>query len=758
MRLFNFKKSPIENPKEVAWADTSLIYTSSDFRRYNPDDLIGRKGYGIYKRMMRDEQVKAVVKFKRDAISSRGFTFQVKEEISPEDAERRIALFQQIVSDLEGSFLDCINGILSAMYNGFSMSEIVSKQIEFEGRTWVGLKKLKLRPFDSFVFSSDVHGNIVSVSQELTGNKTDIDLDKFVYYVVNPDIDEHYGGSELREIYRAWFSKDVAIKFRNIWLERYAGGFRSIQAKEGKTLVNGSTEHTSLTNLLNSINLMSGIILPSGYDMQTEYPQGNGSEAFKKAIDDSDMQIARGLLVPPLLGVSPQGDTGSFAQSATQLETFFWTLEADSRRLEECLNEQLFRRLGEINFADGIFPRIEFKPLSKTKAIEVVRLYAELVRDNVLTVSSEDQDYIRDVLDLPVSPDEEVEDPEVDIQPEEDDINEPEEVQSNIEDEEDTISEKKKDDGEDYEKEESVRGRGLVKVSAFKKAKSRVAFAVIEKNSDSVAEESVNSISQITSAIAGDLIAKFKEAGGVEEDITDNIRALKVDSKLKQKLNSSVTRMLREHEAIGTRHARDEIDRASGASFTIDRDRHDFIAEDFFKMSAFKITGDLSDELRSIIEQRILSGARAGRSLDEIQDDIYSALATKGLLDEQTADEQTNGRIPHPNARVRTVVKTAGFDAINNARHSFFTDPALDNFVQAFEYSAILDSRTTAICNHLDGDNAGNHSVEWYEQNSGFRPPNHFNCRSLLIPVTTADMDTFTEGPQPEQFPQEGFG
>jgi len=39
---------------------------------------------------------------------------------------------------------------------------------------------------------------------------------------------------------------------------------------------------------------------------------------------------------------------------------------------------------------------------------------------------------------------------------------------------------------------------------------------------------------------------------------------------------------------------------------------------------------------------------------------------------------------------------------------------------------------------------------------STFRPPNHFNCRSILVPVT--QRDTWTQSDQPTVQPQKGFG
>ena len=66
------------------------------------------------------------------------------------------------------------------------------------------------------------------------------------------------------------------------------------------------------------------------------------------------MQVAKALLVPNLLGVSHTGETGSFAQSQTQLEAFFWTLQADTKRLEDCITEQLIADLCARNPAWGV--------------------------------------------------------------------------------------------------------------------------------------------------------------------------------------------------------------------------------------------------------------------------------------------------------------------------------------------------------------------------------------------------------------------
>ena len=803
---------------DVAWSEPSLIYTANDFEKYNPDSLIGVKGFAIYKKMMLDEQVKAVTKFKRDAITSRDYTFELNHEmygISEEEAKRRIDLSYAILDELKGSWQDALNGVMSAMYNGFSMSEKLFKQITFNGLTYWGLDQLKLKPYDTFRFNVDVFSNINSVTQKLSGKEQTLTLEKFVHFVFNPDVDEHYGQSELRECYRAWFNKDTIIKFRNIWLERHAGGFHWAKVTEG-TLMPGSKEYTELQNVLNGIQTSTGIIVPKNIEMNGSYPSNN--VAFKEAIEDQDTAIARGLLVPNLLGVSPQGDVGSYSQSTNQLEAFFWTLEADTNRLDDTLNEQVFRQLGEANFGDGIYPRYKSKPASKSKMIELVNTWKDLVSSGAVTHNQRDELYLRELLDMPVGEADEEDDKtatrpdtalngaqvssmvnviekmatgvipkesalailiaafplsnaEATAMIESVEVKEPVDVEDknsegNTEDSNDgdTNSDSNEDDlggGDKPVIEETVVGRGLITVSAFTKAQKRVDFAVIDKTSETIIDDHTNNVAKVMDLIVADLIAKGKSGGGLDKDIEDNISELIVNSKLKRKLNKTISTMLSEGYSVGEKHANNEISRAKGEDYgrKVDYKRLKFIANDYFKVTSMKAAGALSDSAVGTIENIILNGVRYDWAWERVETEIYASFASQGMISPEQAREALGEalNVENPDAHLRTLVRTNTFDAINVGRYDYFTDPGLDDFVTGFEYSAILDGRTTQICKHLEEDNAGDHSTEWYAQNLEYRPPNHYNCRSLLIPVTAVD-DDFVEGPEPSQQPQRGFG
>jgi hypothetical protein len=392
--------STIPAGQEVAWAET-VLFRAFDDRKYNPDELMGKKGTNIYRKMMVDEQVKAVVKFKRDAITSRSWFFQFDDdvELSDEEQERRIDIYKKMINCVLGSFNDGLNYVMSGMYNGFSMTEIVIDVFEHRSTPYIGFAKLSPKPFDSFKFQVDRLGRIEQTIQELDGEEQTIDLSKFIYYVHNPEYDQHYGQSDLREAYRSWYSKDVIIKLYNSFLERLAGGLIQVSPKEGGTLKVNTPDWKAIKAMVDNIQGAAGVVLPSNMELTLHQPKS--TDQFEKAITMHDLQIAKALLVPNLLGVTHQGDTGSFAQADRQLEAFLWTLDSDANRLSDTLNEQLFDPLSILNFADGIGPKFFFEPVSDEKKMQIISTWKELVQAGAAEATDSDEGHIRELLDFP---------------------------------------------------------------------------------------------------------------------------------------------------------------------------------------------------------------------------------------------------------------------------------------------------------------------------------------------------------------------
>src|SRR5690606_9301980 len=113
------------------------------------------------------------------------------------------------------------------------------------------------------------------------------------------------------------------------------------------------------------------------------------------------------------------------------------------------------------------------------------------------------------------------------------------------------------------------------------------------------------------------------------------------------------------------------------------------------------------------------------RVRDIIADGLARGLATRKImkaLRDELADFSAN--------RIETIARTEITRAYNMGRVDLFRRNS--SFVPAYQYSAVLDSRTTDICRNLHGRiiDATREDV------TAFIPPLHFNCRGVLLPVT----------------------
>lgn len=813
---------------QVVTYETSDMWAGAAGRmpRYNPDDLIGKRGYAIYARMMVDEQVKAVVQFKRDAVLAPGWVLEFAEQskLSPEERERRCDVIREVFDRMRGSFHDALCAIASGRVFGFSLTEKVYERVKIGGQNVQGLNCLLPRPVDTFLFYPDEYGTLVKCEQRINGRTIEVDLDKFIHYVHNPQEDRFYGESDLRAAYRAWYSKDASLKLYLNYLERFAGGFASFEQTELSSLQPGTQDYAALQSVLANMRSAMGVILPKGVTLEMSNPASTSE--FREAMTTFDLQIAKALLVPNLLGVSHTGQTGAYSQSQTQLDAFFWTLAADSKRLESCINEQLIADVAGRNWADGEFPRFCFKPPSQEAVKWIVDKWTALVTAKAVKASDEDEAHVRDLLEFPPAPD-----------PEQKPADEPTNLDGDatkivteicglvssgtipadtakallahateLTEEEiaaivDPIEVKKPDpivlpDGRVVDPTNpSPPGAGAApqptadetasqpspggvdaektKKAAFSRASARVDFAVISQRANVVSEAAVPQLARLLARAVRRQLSEERLPELLDQDLAD-IGELKLDGSDVGKIKGAFKEALARAWAIGAEASRRELLKATMAQpvlaaqfkspVTTLRDQ----SANYFEANGFRMAANLTDGARSIIQQELLQAVKGGVRPEEVTASIYDRLIRKGFttLDALQLEESREAvlervealladalEVKNVPAYLNTLVRTNTFESLNEARYAEFTDPALDSFVQALEYSAIMDDRTTEICSALDGHVHATDSAVW----ETFRPPNHYNCRSLLIPITQADGWNGEESPEPTVEPQDGF-
>jgi SPP1 gp7 family putative phage head morphogenesis protein len=739
---------PMPPQGEIAFYDASQLFSSRDFPRYNPDEVVGRKGLGFYSKIARDDQVKAVMLFLKYATIGRGFTWQVTAE-----EDTRLAKTQQrfadwadaMLSDIKGTWQDKLLGIQSAHDYGYSLSEKVHAPWKYDGKTWLALRDLKLRPPQTFEFYADDYGNVTSLKQPGTG-KSDRSLPytKFLHYVNRPDVDPLHGESDLRACYRPWWTKDVTLKLWSMYLERMAGGYFVATQEEELT----PAERNKLENVAGNRQGATGMVLPKG--VKAEVFQPNDTSAYERMLSAQDKALARLLLMPNLLGFSEQGTTGSFAQSQTQLEMFFFYLDARSVRLAEVVKDGLFKELAAWNFGLDVLPNLMPNPLTASQRLEIAKQWGTLVSQNAGINDEAAEEHTRQLLGYPKRPEgaTAVSGGLGAVQP----TGQPSGGGARSDGDDKSGEEKgEEDDGDSQYSEALSNAPPWVR---------RVDYAAIGGGSAALEDRFAGDLGEVTLEIFEDLKARALQA------LRDKAPASTVPAvtKIKGKHLTAIRRVMRRGmEAAwrsGIHQARAELKAAGykeplklaelpGAAGVVPGPGMDkFKAEDFFKDMSFHGTQAMGDGMAAAVRRVLYFGLRASLTGDQLVKQL--AEATRPYV---SATDPAGAQLTTP-ARLATIARTNTFTAMNEARLNFFTDEELDGYVKGLEFSAILDSRTTDICTANDGFTAFANSGVW----ENHRPPLHFNCRSILVPITIDDEDWVPSEGFPPRSAAKGFG
>lgn len=792
-------ETPRTELDEVLVGFRSLIYDDKSFEHYDPDDLRIKKGNSVYRYMMADEQVKAVLAFKKAAIIARGYMFEIDSE-DPEQ-EKQAEFFHSVIDQMAGSFSEKLKFILSGLQNGFSISEKVYKTIEWDKKPYWGLDDIKLKPWDTFTFMVDQYGSTNALKQSMTiGAEKEVPLEKVVHWVHQPDLDRWYGESDLRAAYRAWWSKDITIKFQNIHLERHGSGLPVITREEGASA--DPTMKSKLLNILNRLTVRTGIILPRHHKLEMHMPQK--TESFENAVAQHDKSIAKALLVPNLLGLSEQGQTGSYSQSQTQFDVFLWVMEDICNSVAECLNEQVFTELSLWNFGKQSFPKFKFEPMTEAQKVELAKAWSDLVQKGAVINSDRDENYLRNLVGFPdkMPPDESGDPDDVadiflngaqvtsligliasvgkgeisrdtaielivtsfpisravaeKILPENTAIGPKAEGEiggsgsgdTNPDDPNDT--EPDEDDeagGQDPERDKPVDEFSFV-ASTGGRWMRRVNFKEISRGMDRAEADFSMQIAALMGrarlSIENQIqkIAGERSFGNIE---LKEFEAIAIPKGIVSKLKKLTRLQLKGVFDENFNRAAIELPKKINSAQIVGMDKTR--ADRFLASKSIKITDILNNDTLKAVGQVLENGIKYDKTLK----DIMIALETETSVTNLLPEVDNAGRVINIPARLENIARTNIADAVNQSRMSLFGRPEFKGFVVAYEYSAIMDQRVSDVCESLDGKI----KRDWGE----YTPPNHYQCRSILVPVTAIDEWDGNEHNIPASVkPLQGFG
>ena len=801
MNLFGSSRQKVAPPDTSEKATVRSRNVWEDYGVTLKED--GELTVSDYRDMLRrDPQVKACVQFKILARLSSGW------QIKPASTDPTDLLVAKFVTDQLEQMQGAPNGFLrramGALALGLSVHEIVLQPIESgEWAGKIGLRALKEKRAEQFRIKTDPFGNVENLRQKETGSivEKELPIEYFVVWAYDHHGD-YVGQSELRPAYGFSKKKDLLGRIWNLFLERYATPTPLGKYKPGTP----PAEQSTILSFLSTLHAKKAAVVPETWSVEMLESKRSGGD-YEAALKYCDRMIGRAVLIPSLL--MDEGQSGSYSLGKEHADSFMWVLDALG---EECAREvmdaQVIRRLVDWNFAVERYPTFEWLPYAATDFAVLAAGFVSLVNGGILAATDP---VIRERLDLPPAADGDAPDSAA-RKPSDGRSTEPptpagaSSAASAATVPPATTSAASAGGGGGAD-------RAPIKVALSAPDKPtptgggrhlrKADWRAMSSGLDAIETPAIDAVSAAMRAMRDQLLKTVKARRIVDDRDLSAVENLRLPGlgELRAGLEAAFGNALQ----MGAYHGKLEIERGlkdAGTPHKLklsdtmrtnfsegwytraslpDGRRVELSADDAwsaahpecnfalneilaawaqkvpiqkqllaaYNRQAFTIAGVYRDDILSKAQAIIGKGIRRGATYDQVASEIGSLfepyLATPGALDPAVADPW----------RIENMVRTNTAEAYSTGRWNLFKDPEVNGFVEAFEYSAVMDDRTTDFCREWNGKvlNADDPIF------ASINPPNHYGCRSVLIPIVTGER-WMADDPSslPSIRPADGFG
>lgn len=683
---------------------------------YSIDDLWQKTGdYSIYERMCVDDQVSVCLRLKKDLVLGEGGHFVAEDEGQEEIVED---LQQAFFEEYEGDFAGDLEEILTSYEFGFSITEKVFHQRE---GGFLGPKFLRTRHPNSWRLYQDETGKVTKYEQVTSKGNLNINPKSIIHMINDPRFQNPYGTSDLRSAYYAYVAKTEAIKYLAIFLEKAASPIPV--GRYDKNAPQSAVD--KLFDILKRFQTKTAITIPK--DIEVEFLEAkNTGEAYVKAIHLFNMFIGRALFIPDLVGFTgSETGGGSLALGKEQMNLFFMHIYRRRAALENLINRQLVQPQVVYNYGNvAKYPKFRFRPLDDMKAVELAKVWLDAVKGKTFQANEEEINHFRKLVKFPegevvfAAP---APSPFAPGTP-------PPNGEGDLEDEpEEDVEDKEKDDVENEE-------TGNEKKSNFAKAYNypegdyhkKVDFKAVENKLNDYDASVMNDTRPVVKKMLRDLLDQIERKKILSTQNVERIDTLdlKYKKELKQILKASFTQLYKDAQS----QAASEILKSDFARKGVSNQK--FL--DVIESETFNFVGDYEYGILKKVRTELVAAIKDGKPLSAVTDVLDRDLSKLTQV------------------QLERFARTKHTEVMNTARVEFFQDSGV---VAGYQYSAILDDVTTNICGALHGKKfaAGDEPI----------PPLHFNCRSVLIPITKYEEFKPTEtirGQSPGEFIEENKG
>lgn len=301
--------------------------------------------YETSKIILNDTQVIVGFDILKYLLSSKKWT------VKGEDREKT-DFITEMFNDMDIKLNDVVKNMMTGILYGFSVQELLfdvnsNGKIVVSNIVPVHIKTLQEEPL---VFNSK--GELIAIHQEWDENEVDIPIRKVLKYTFNDKFDSGYGYGVLND-----FKPIVEDKLNiNQWEMNFLESY-------GAPTLYGKTDDFNkefLVDALSQVNDgLTNVVVGHEDEVGVLETSKNG-EGFKETKQYKDNQIFRRLYIGNLL-LGDNSQTGTYAQSQTQLDFSLQVFDGILEEIANCIQKQIIEPILTVNYKDiDVIPELQF--------------------------------------------------------------------------------------------------------------------------------------------------------------------------------------------------------------------------------------------------------------------------------------------------------------------------------------------------------------------------------------------------------------
>lgn len=617
----------------------------------------------------------------------------------------------QFFKGLKKTWTDLLTEYMSILTYGYYLAEPITGIVECPefGKMW-GFKNFAFRsPKTIEKWKINEADELVEVYQQATGVDNPfsgwIPFEKLLLISLNREGNMFEGRSPFRGAYGNYIRKKIINKIQLIAIERSALGFPLIEYPVDWQ--EGSTEFSALETAAENITSDRGqfLMVPAGTKITFPEIPAKISE-LNEVIKSENTNMTYVILADfMLIGSGTTG--GSYALIKEKLPFYLSSINFVAWLFIEKFTKYIDTFI-KWNFAgakEEQYARLVVSGIEKKAVKELVSALEVGVKGGLITPDPTLEKFIRVSLDVPLA-EEKI---SVDNPPKPP-VPLPDEDAEKIDDKE---GEEEKEDNAD----KSEPAKFADKPRILNKYEEKVDFAKIEKDFDT-SQDNYNAVVKVElQKIIDNYILELRK-----RTITDNGDIFNVLQNLeptgKAELENTITGLVKKSVMSGREQINNELKKAKFA----DKEKLPVGVYAWVKVNAKRLAENKMADLKKRMAGTAATEASfypLNKPLDIREKNVVIAAARAAGID---YIDNVN------NLDATSIIPLA----VNVGRK----DAAESNDeVIGFLYSAVMDDRTTDICRKLDGQTRAIDDTV----SAKFDPPNHFNCRSILVPISASD-------------------